>query len=146
MSMLNTIKLSAFALLSGVLIAAPAMAQSAAGTTQVSKQQYGQVGTDNVGVVNNDQTAITDQSGLFGGVSGATTFQGSSQQGGQQGIGNFMNLDSKQSSDTTQLPGFFTPGIDGANNKQMSEQSATQKGIDNSLNVGSDQNTFVFQP
>jgi hypothetical protein len=146
MSMLNTIKLSAFALLSGVLIAAPAMAQSAAGTTQVSKQQFGQVGVGNVGIVDNDQTAIVDQGGFFPGVAGASTLQVSGQKGAQQGVGNFMELDSTQASDTTQLPGFFAPGIDGANTKQMSDQSAGQSGISNDLTVVSTQDTFVFQP
>jgi hypothetical protein len=145
MSMLNTIKLSAFALLSGVLIAAPAMAQNAAGTTQVSKQQYGQVGIGNVGIVDNDQTAITDQGGFFPGVAGTSTLQVNGQKGAQQGVGNYMELDSNQVSNTTQLPGFFTPGIDGANNKQLSEQSAGQSGIGNDLTVESKQDNSVFQ-
>lgn len=145
MSMLNTIKISAFALLSGVLIATPAFANNAAGTTQVSKQQYGQVGIGNVGIIDNDQTAITDQGGFLPGIAGASTLQVSGQKGAQQGVGNFMELDSNQVSNTTQMPGFFTPGIDGANNKQLSEQSAGQSGFGNDLSVGSTQDTTVFQ-
>lgn len=146
MAILNTIKVSAFALISGVLIAAPAFAQNAAGTTQVSKQQYGQVGVGNVGIVDNGQLAITDQSGfVLPGMNGASTTQLSNQKGIQTGDSNYMGLGSQQTSDTTQSTGWFGSPIDGAKNQQMSDQGAGQNGIGNTLDVNSNQTTSVFQ-